>query len=44
LLVFSGGHMLRKTLKKKVDQSGIWELAEERKEYLAYRALADSFD
>ena len=44
LLIFSGGHMLRKTLKKKVDQSGIWELAEERKEYLAYRALADSFD
>jgi len=37
LLFFSGGHMLRKSLKTKVDQSGIWELAEERREYIAYR-------
>jgi len=40
LLFFSGGHTLRKSLKAKVDQSGIWELAEERSEYVAYRAKA----
>ena len=38
LLFFSGGHMLRKSLKAKVEQSGIWELAEERREYISYRA------
>jgi len=38
LLFFSGGHMLRKSLKSKVEQSGIWELVEERREYIAYRA------
>jgi len=40
LLLFSGGHMLRKSRKAKVDKSGIWELAEERREYISYRARA----
>ena len=35
-LFFSGGHMLRKSLKAKVDQSGLWALEEERKEYIVY--------
>ena len=37
LLIFSGGHMLRSRLKGKVAQSGIWELAQERKEFIAYQ-------
>ena len=37
LLIFSGGHMLRKRLKSKVAESGMWELAEERTEFIAYK-------
>ncbi|MCL1847880.1 MAG: class I SAM-dependent methyltransferase [Coriobacteriia bacterium] len=37
LLLFSGGHMLRKTLKKKVDHSGLWKLTEERREFITYK-------
>jgi ubiquinone/menaquinone biosynthesis C-methylase UbiE len=38
LLIFSGGHMLRKHLKSKVAESGMWELTEERAEFIAYKA------
>ena len=37
LLILSGGHMLRATVKTKIAASGIWDIAEERKEFLAYR-------
>ena len=36
-LVFSGGHMPRSRLKRKVEESGIWELVEECREFVAYR-------
>jgi len=37
LLVLSGGHMLRTNVKTKIDMSGIWDIAEERKELIAYK-------
>ena len=37
LLILSGGHMTRNTVKAKVAMSGIWDISEERKEYIAYR-------
>ena len=37
LLILSGGHLTRKTVKAKVAMSEIWDIAEERKEYVAYK-------
>ncbi|MCL1805780.1 MAG: class I SAM-dependent methyltransferase [Clostridiales bacterium] len=37
LLTLSGGHMTRKTVKAKIAASGIWDIAEERREYIAYK-------
>jgi len=37
LLIFSGGHMLRRHLRIKVERPGIWQLVEERKEFISYR-------
>jgi len=37
-LVFSGGHILRKQLKNKVEQSGLWRVVDERPEYIVYKA------
>ena len=37
LLIMSGGHMLRATVKAKLAASGIWDIAEERKEFVAYK-------
>ena len=37
LLILSGGHMKRTTVKTKIAISEIWNIAEERKEYIAYQ-------
>jgi len=37
LLILSGGHLLRKTVKAKIAMSEIWDIAEERKEFIAYK-------
>ena len=37
LLILSGGHLSRKTVKKKIAMSEIWEVVEERKELISYR-------
>lgn len=37
LLILSGGHMLRTTVKAKIAASEIWDVAEERKEFIAYK-------
>ena len=37
LLILSGGHLTRKTVKAKIAMSEIWDIAEERKEYIAYK-------
>ena len=36
-LILSGGHMTRKTVKAKIAMSEIWDIAEERKEFIAYK-------
>lgn len=37
LLVLSGGHMLRKTVKAKIAMSEIWDIAKERKDQIVYK-------
>jgi ubiquinone/menaquinone biosynthesis C-methylase UbiE len=37
LLILSGGHMLRKTVKEKIAMSEIWVITEERKEMITYK-------
>ena len=36
-LILSGGHLTRKTVKEKVAASEIWDIVEERKEFIAYK-------
>ena len=37
LLILSGGHLTRKTVKAKIAMSDIWDIAEERKDFIAYK-------
>ena len=37
LLILSGGHLTRKTVKSKIAISEIWDIAEERREFIAYK-------
>ena len=37
LLILSGGHLTRKTVKAKIAMSKIWDIAEERHEFIAYK-------
>ena len=37
LMILSGGHMPYSSVKARIARSGIWELAEERKEYISYK-------
>ena len=37
LLILSGGHLTRNTVKAKIAASGIWDIAEERKKFIAYK-------
>ena len=37
LLILSGGHLSRKAIKAKIAISEIWDIAEERKEFMAYK-------
>jgi len=41
LLILSGGHMLRTTVKAKIAASGIWDIAEERKELITYKKRSE---
>ena len=36
-LIFSGGHITRKNVKAKISSSEIWDISEERKEFIAYK-------
>jgi ubiquinone/menaquinone biosynthesis C-methylase UbiE len=37
LLILSGGHMTRTAMKAAIAQSAIWDIVEERKEFIAYK-------
>ena len=37
LLILSGSHLPRKTVKAKIAASGIWDIAEERTEFITYK-------
>ena len=37
LLILSGGHMTRTSVKAKIAKSEIWDVAEERKEFITYK-------
>ena len=37
LLILSGGHLTRKTVKAKIAMSEIWDVNEERQEFIAYK-------
>ena len=37
LLILSGGHLTRKTVKSKIAMSEIWDIAEECREFIAYK-------
>ena len=37
LLILSGGHMTRAAVKNKIAMSGIWDIAKERKVFVAYK-------
>ena len=41
LLILSGGHLTRKTVKAKISESEIWDISEERKEFIAYKQRAE---
>jgi ubiquinone/menaquinone biosynthesis C-methylase UbiE len=37
LFILSGGHLTRKTVKSKIAMSEIWDIIEERREFIAYK-------
>ena len=37
LLILSGGHLTRKTVKAKISRSEIWDVSEERNEFITYK-------
>lgn len=44
LLILSGGHMTRTTVKTKIAKSEIWDIAEECKEFIAYKSGANTYE